>query len=102
MAALAVPLIASLAPTIIDLITSLVHKSAPTQEALGPKTGPLKFANVFGDVITSLTKAATAGQIDKALPPDDTIKLIIQSVVTSMKLSGQLQDQPPVALSSSQ
>jgi hypothetical protein len=91
MAAVALPLISALAPSIIDLIAGLVHKSAAAAEAVnGPKTGPVKFAEVFEDVMTALQKAATAGQIAKDLPPDATVQLIIQSVVSSMKLAGLL------------
>jgi hypothetical protein len=94
MAAALVPLIpalAPLAPSIIDLIVSLVHHKAPEVEAAnGPGTGPVKFADLFGTVIDSLTKAATAGQIDKTLPADDTIKLIMQAAVTSMQKMGML------------
>ncbi len=96
MAAALIPLAVSLAPQIIDLIVGLVHKSAPVAEQqLGVKTGPAKFGQVFGDVITALTKAATAGQISRTLPPDETIQMIIQAVVTSMQLSGTLGAVPP-------
>ena len=90
MASVIVPLVMGLAPEVIKLIASLVHKSAPTAESIGPGTGVVKFAQVFGDVVTALTSAASAGQISKTLPPDDAIKLIIESVVSSMKLSGDL------------
>src|SRR3984893_17289926 len=94
MAAAIIPLIASLAPTIIDLIASLVHKQAPIAEAtLGTGTGPVKFADVFVSVMESLTKAKVAGQID-LLPDDSTVKTIIQAVVTSMKLTGLLGSAP--------
>ena len=96
MAAALVPLILGAAPGIIDLITSLVHKSAPAAEQdLGAGTGPVKFAQVFGDVITALQKAAAIDQIPKVLPPDDTIRLIIQAVVSSMILSGGLAPTAP-------
>ncbi len=91
MAATVLPLIASLAPDIIGLITSLVHKSAPqAEQQLGAGTGPVKFAQVFGDVMTALQQAAAAGSIDKTLPSDDEVKLVIQSVVASMKGLGLL------------
>ncbi len=90
MAAALIPLIAGLAPDIINFITSLIHPAATAAEALGTGTGPLKFATVFSDVVTALQKAAAAGTIDKVLPSDDMIKAIIQAVVTSMQLSGQL------------
>ncbi len=84
-----------LAPTALNsaitLIAGLVHQKAPVLEDVrGPGTGPVKFTDLFGSVITDLQKAAAAGQIDKVLPSDDLIKLIMQSVVTSMKLQGQL------------
>ncbi len=94
MAAAVVPLIAGLAPEIIKLIAGLVHKQAPVAEKLGPGTGPVKFASVFGSVMEALTAAATAGQISKALPSDEIVKVIIQAVVSSMQLSGILGPAP--------
>ncbi len=92
MAAALIPLIAGLAPEIINLIAGLVHKQAPIVEAThGPATGPVKFGEVFASVIAALTTAANAGQIPKVLPSDDLIQVIIQAVVTSMKLSGSLE-----------
>lgn len=91
MAAAAIPLIAAFAPQIISLIAGLVHKRAPIAEAThGPATGPVKFTDVLSDVMLKLQAAAGAGQIPKQLPGDDLIKLVIQSVVTSMKLEGLL------------
>jgi hypothetical protein len=91
MAGAVVPLITSLAPTVLELITSLVHQFAPKAElAYGPKTGPVKFADVLGDVLIKIQAAAAAGQIPKDLPSEDTIKFVIQTVVTSMKLLGAL------------
>ena len=91
MASLAVPLITAIAPEIITLIAGLVHKQAPVAEAAnGPSTGPVKFADVFGAVITALTSAAAAGQIPKQLPSNDIVKVVIQAVVSSMKLGGLL------------
>ena len=91
MAAAAIPIIEAIAPTLINLIASLVHKAAPAAEtALGPGTGPVKFADVFASVMNSLNSAAMAGQIDKTLPNDNTVKIIIQAVVSSMNLSGLL------------
>jgi hypothetical protein len=95
MAAAIIPLIAGLAPSIINLITSLIHQNAPVAETTyGPGTGPVKFADVFASVIAALQKAAAAGAIDKALPSDEIIKAIIQAVVTSMQMSGQLGETP--------
>ena len=92
------PTIEAVAPSIITLITALVHKAAPAAEiALGPSTGPVKFAQVFGDVVTSLTSAANAGQIPLTLPSDPAIQVIIQAVVSSMKLAGLL-DAPVLAV----
>lgn len=99
MATAIIPLIAGLAPGIISLITGLVHKHAPVVEAaMGPATGPVKLADVFNRIITDLQNAATAGTIDKSLPPDEMIKLVIQSVVSSLKLDGSL-NAPPQAIS---
>ena len=91
MAGLAIPLIGAVLPDIITLITGLIHKAAPLAEAAnGPSTGPAKFGDVFASVITSLNSAALAGQISKILPSDEVIKIIIQAVVSSMKLGGLL------------
>jgi hypothetical protein len=95
MAAAIVPIITTLLPEIISLITGLVHKHAPVAEATsGPGTGPVKFADVFVAVMKDLTNAKVAGQIS-AIPDDTTVKFIIQTVVTSMKLDGLLN--PPQA-----
>lgn len=92
-----IPLAATLAPSIIDLITSLVHHKAPqVEQQLGGGTGPVKFGDVFSYVMASLNAAATAGQIDKQLPSDDLVKLIIQSVVTSMNKFGMLGGTAPI------
>jgi hypothetical protein len=91
MAAAIIPILTAVGPSLISLIAGLVHRSAPAAEQqLGPGTGPVKFAQVFGDVIAALNRAASAGQIDKLLPSDQEIQLIIQSVVSSMKLAGLL------------
>lgn len=101
MATAFIPLITALAPELIALIAGLIHQAAPAAEASnGPQTGPVKFAEVFQDVVGKLQAAAAAGQIGKELPSDDTIKLIIQAVVTSMKITGTLSPAPaPVAIS---
>ncbi len=95
MAAAIIPLALSLAetfgPKIADLIAGLTHKHAPAVEAVsGPSTGPVKLADLFSLVIGDLSRAAVAGTIPKALPSDDIVRVVIQSVVSSMKLSGQL------------
>lgn len=94
-----IPLIAGIAPSIINLIAGLVHKHAPQAEAAsGPGTGPVKFADVVNAVLVNLQTAAAAGQI-QGVPGEDQIKLIVQSIVSSMKLQGLLngttQDSPP-------
>jgi hypothetical protein len=89
MAAALIPLLAGLAPEIVNLIVGLVHPKAIVAEQLGAATGPVKFADVFVSVMSDLGKAHAAGTI--AVQPDDaTVKVIIQAVVTSMKLSGYL------------
>jgi hypothetical protein len=91
MAGALIPLIATLAPAVIDLIAGLVHQKAPQAEAiLGAGTGPVKFAEVFVGVMSDLAKASASGQITGGIPADGTVKMIIQAVVTSMKLSGTL------------
>ena len=97
-----VPLIGALAPDIINLITSLVHSHAAKAEAqLGSGTGPAKFGQVFTAVMQDLQNAAATGLISKQLPPDDVVQTIIQSTVTSMKLSGLLSPIAPVAKTAS-
>jgi len=72
------------------LIAGLVHQKAPAQDAaLGSGTGPVKFANLFVDVMGDLAKAHAAGTID-TIPDDATAKTVIQSVISSMKLLGLL------------
>lgn len=101
MAALAIPAALSIAPQIISLITGLVHHHAPIAQATtGPGTGAVRFADVFTAVMDSLQKAATAGTIDKSLPSEDLIKVVIQAVVTSLKMQGQLTGSAPSPLAS--
>jgi len=91
MAAAIIPMALTLAPQLFNLIAGLVHKHAPVAEAqFGAGTGPVKLADVFTKVITDLQNAAVAGTIDKNLPSDELIKTIIQSVVSSLNLQGQL------------
>ena len=90
MAAALIPLIAGLAPEIINLIVGLVHpKAIAAEQNNGPLTGPVKFADVFVAVMQDLANAHAAGRIS-GLPDDATVKVIIQAVVTSMQLSGYL------------
>ncbi|GAC1496113.1 MAG: hypothetical protein NVS1B6_00930 [Steroidobacteraceae bacterium] len=98
----AIPLILGLTPTILDLIVRLTHLRAPVAEhQLGSGTGPVKFGDVFSSVMASLTSAAAAGQIEKALPSDDVIRLLIQATISSMKAMGLLETPAsPVASSS--
>ncbi len=87
-----------LEPILANLIAGLVHKHAPVLEATtGPATGPVKLADLFAAVIGDLTRAATAGTIPKSLPSDDIVRVVIQSVVSSMKLSGMLEPTAPAA-----
>ena len=90
MAAALIPLIAGLAPEIVNLIVGLVHpKAIAAEQKNGPLSGPVKFADVFVGVMKDLTAAHVAGTI-LVLPDDATVKVIIQAVVTSMQLSGYL------------
>ncbi len=90
-----IPIIAGLAPELVTLIAKLVHKQAPIAEAAnGPGTGAAKFGDVFVAVMKTLTNAKVAGQIS-ALPDDNSVKVIMQSVVTAMKLSGTLGEDAP-------
>lgn len=91
MAAAIVPMVLNALPEVINLIAGLVHRTAPVvEQQLGPKTGPVKFAAVFASVMDGLSKAAQAGQIDKKLPDDEVVKVIINSAIASMQLSGAL------------
>ena len=95
MAAALIPILAPIGMELINLIVGLVHQRAPVAEQqLGAGTGAAKFGQVFGDVIAALNKAAVAGQINKALPPDETIQVIIQAALAGMKLSGLLSGDP--------
>lgn len=90
MAGALVPLIATLAPGLINLVVGLVHKHAPVAEATGgPGTGISKFTDVFIGVMKDLTDSKVQGII-AALPDPEIVKLVIQSTVNSMKLSGVL------------
>jgi len=96
MAAALIPLALPIASEIITLITGLVHSHAPAAEAqLAGGTGPVKFTQVFQAVMTQLQAAAAAGQIAGVLPSDEAVKVVIQAVVTSMKLQGQLDSSTP-------
>lgn len=97
MAALAIPAIIAAAPlvenAIVSLIAALTHKTAPLVEAArGAGTGPVKFADLFVSVMSDLALAHSKGQISM-VPDDATAKLIIQSVLSSMKLLGLLDGQ---------
>jgi hypothetical protein len=91
MAAAIIPLIAGLAPSIIQLIVGLVHKHAPAAQAASPQpgTGPVRFADVLTAVAQALQQAASAGQIPQAgIPPDATLATLIETIVQSMKQPG--------------
>jgi len=93
-APLIAPLLVTELPKLVDLIVGLVHQKAPAAEAaLGSGTGPVKFADVFAGVMNDLARAHAAGQLE-TIPDDTTAKLIIQSIVTSMKVSGWLTGSP--------
>lgn len=101
MAGVAVPIIEAVAPSVISLIAGLVHKQAPIEQANnGPSTGPVKFANVFNAVVAALENAVSAGQLDKtAVPSTDTVKLIIQVIITALKLPGGVLSDVPAPTS---
>jgi hypothetical protein len=94
-AAVAIPLIAGLLPDIVSLIAGLVHPKAIAAEAAhGPISGPVKFADVFTGTMKDLIAAHAAGTI-AVLPDEAIVKVIIQAVVTTMKLGGLLENIPP-------
>jgi hypothetical protein len=89
-----IPLILGLEPAIVNLVAGLAHHQAPIVEAAnGPGTGPTKFGDLFVGVMKSLTNAKEAGQI-ATIPDVSAVKLILQSVVQAMKLSGTLGEAP--------
>lgn len=95
MAAVAIPLIAGILPDVINLISALVHKHAPTAEQAGTTgTGAVKFADVFTAIMKDLVAAHAAGTIP-TLPDDATVKIIQQAVVNSLKLLGALSTPTP-------
>jgi len=89
-AAILVPLIEGLGPPLINFLTGLIHKKAlEAEQTHGPKSGPLKFADVFVGVMNDVAKAKAAGTIS-VMPDDNLVKIIIQAVTTSMMISGTL------------
>lgn len=91
MASALLSLAGTIAPVVIDLISNLVTKFAPqAEQKYGPKTGPVKFADVFSSVMGELQKAAAAGQIPSILPTDETVKAMIQACVSSLNSLGAL------------
>jgi hypothetical protein len=95
------PLIPVIGNDIISLITGLVHKEAPIAQAANPVagTGAVRFADVFTAVMQAVVNAHAAGQIAGAIPDDGLVKVIIQAVVTSMKLPGGLLGSPVAVVS---
>jgi hypothetical protein len=77
----------------------LVHKAAPVAQAANPVpgTGAVRFADVFTGVMQQIVNAHAAGQITGTLPDESIVKVIIQAVVTSMKLPGNILDMSGVA-----
>jgi hypothetical protein len=98
-AAVATPLIPTITTELISLITGLVHKAAPIAQAANPVpgTGAVRFADVFASVMQAVIGAHAAGQITGALPDESIVKVVIQAVVTSMKLPGNILDMTGVA-----
>lgn len=95
MATAIIPLVTALAPEIISLITSLVHKKAPAAEAaLGAGTGPVKLAQVLQDVTSALQSAVNAGTLPGPMPLASEIQNIVQAVVSSLQSQGYLQSTP--------
>jgi hypothetical protein len=97
-AAAVFPIIAGLLPDIVSLIAGLVHPKAIAAEAAhGPLSGPVKFADVFASTMKDLIAAHAAGTIP-LLPDEPMVKIVIQAVVTTMKLGGLLGDSAAVAV----
>lgn len=87
---LVAPLIGTLAPAVVSLISSLVTQHAQTAEAThGQGTGAVKFSDVFVAVMQDLVNTHAAGQLPE-LPDEATVKTIIQAVVTAMKITNVL------------
>lgn len=98
MAGAVVPLIASLAPSLIDLIVSLVHPKVKAASAVATTgQGAVAFGNVLAATLQDLVNAHAAGTL-ATVPENDTVKLIIQSVYTALKLSGDLPGVPTPTL----
>lgn len=96
MASLAIPLIASLAPEIISLIAGLAQPKIIAAEQINVP-GPVRFADVFVETMSDLTKAHANGQIAGDLPNDAIVKVIIQAVFTSLSKSG-IVNVPPMSV----
>jgi hypothetical protein len=72
-----------------DLIAGLVHKNAPiVQASNGPSTGPIKLGDLVMLVQKALIGAHAAGTLTGTLPDDATVGVIVQSMISIMKLPG--------------
>ena len=78
-----VPLITTVAPELIQLIAGLV-KSHIGQTSASPQSGGIDLTGVFNSVMVALENAASQGTIPKTLPPDDVVKMIVQTAATAL------------------
>jgi hypothetical protein len=91
-----IPALIPLGLELIDFIASIVHPKVVAASATGTTgTGPVLLADVFAATMGDLAKAHAAGMITGTLPDDATVKVIIQSVYTALKLSGVLSAASP-------
>ncbi len=85
MAAIAVPLIATLAPTIIPLVVQLVDK------LFGINTGAVKLPTATGIVSTIATGLVQTGQASGPVPATDALMASVQAVVDQLNKAGVLK-----------
>jgi hypothetical protein len=82
MAAIAIPIITAVAPTLIPLLVQEAEK------IFGPKTGPTKNAVVTNAASTVLNAAATAGKLGGPAPPVDQISALVSQIAGQLFPTG--------------
>lgn len=73
---------------VFDRIAALVHREAPIQQA-SSQPDTVKLANVATAATADLHAAVSAGEI-AAVPPPAIVATAVQSIVSSMKVAGEL------------
>lgn len=92
MAAIAIPIISAVVPTLIPLLVNEAEK------LFGPKTGSTKNAVVTNAVSSFLNAAATAGKLGGPAPPIDQISAIVSQIAGQLFPSGSTAPSPPNSL----